>query len=123
MLGETYEYVSENFRVVAEKIQHTPEQISALHMEGKGYKVWAYEKPIIQFKFGGGKGMVDILPKGFNEVYLEKYDEFIVLDKCMFHGKNVIFGGMYVDSTGQCVSLNTKTGAKLVVDFHEKVNS
>ena len=92
-------------------------------MEGKGYKVWAYEKPIIQFKFGGGKGMVDILPKGFNEVYLEKFDEYIVLDKNMFHGKNVIFGGMYVDSTGQSVSLNTKTGAKLVVDFHEKVSN
>ena len=84
MLGETYEYVSDQFRVVTEKVQHTPDQISALYMEGKGYKIWAYEKAIIQFKFGGGKGMVEILPKGFYDVYLEKYDEHIILDKCNF---------------------------------------
>ena len=30
---------------------------------------------------------------------------------------------MYVDSTGQSVTLNTKTKAKLVVDHYEKVSS
>jgi hypothetical protein len=69
-------------------------------MEGRGYKVWAYEKAIIQFKFGGGKGMVDIVPRGFCDIYLEKYDEHFVIDKNTFLGKNLIFGGMYVDSTG-----------------------
>ena len=92
-------------------------------MEGKGFKVWAYEKPGIAFRFGGGKGLAEILPKGFNEVYLEKYDEQIVVDKCHLQAKNLIFGGMFVDSTGQSVCLNTKTGARLVVDFFEKVSN
>lgn len=42
MLGETYEMVTENYRFLSEKTQHEPKQQSCFHMEGRGYKLWAY---------------------------------------------------------------------------------
>jgi hypothetical protein len=122
MLGETYEFVSENFRMIGEKIQHNPDQITAFYIEGKGYKLWTYDKPGVNFRFGGGKGMVEIIPKGFNDMYLSKYDEHLTLEKGYLLAKNIIWGGLFVDSVGQNVMLNAKTGSKLVVDFYEKAN-
>jgi len=66
--------------------------------------------------------MVEILPKGFNDLYLSKYDEHLVLEKGFLLAKNIIFGGLFVDSVGQNVMLNPKTKSKLVVNFYEKVN-
>lgn len=41
----------------------------AFYLEGKGFKFWSYDKPGVNFKFGGGKGMVEIGPRGFNDLY------------------------------------------------------
>jgi hypothetical protein len=60
MLGETYELVMENFRFICEKVQHQPTQIVAFNMEGRGFKIWGYNKPAPKFKFNGGKGMIEI---------------------------------------------------------------
>lgn len=37
MLGETFEFVSEHFRFLGEKVQHNPNNVLAFHMEGKDY--------------------------------------------------------------------------------------
>ena len=37
MLGETYEYITKDFRFISEKVEHTPEQIMVAQTDGKGY--------------------------------------------------------------------------------------
>ena len=37
MLGETFEYVTEHFRFLGEKIQHNPKNILAFYLEGENY--------------------------------------------------------------------------------------
>ena len=39
MLGETFEFVTSNFRFLAEKVEHIPCQIMAFEMEGSNYIV------------------------------------------------------------------------------------
>ena len=45
MLGETYELVTDSVKFVAEKIQHTPAQITATCMEGKNYRCYSNSDP------------------------------------------------------------------------------
>ena len=49
LLGETYEYVSKDFKFFAEQISHHP-PISAYHAYGKGYEMWASSQYSINFK-------------------------------------------------------------------------
>jgi hypothetical protein len=122
MLGETFEMVGEHYRFLAEKIQHTPIQISCSLLEGLGYKVWAYDKPNFKFGFGGGRGMIEIGPKGFFDIYYKKYDEHISIQKGPLYAKNIIFGGVYIDLGGQSVVYSAKTKEKVVIDWIEKVS-
>ena len=43
MLGETFEMVTEHTKFVAEKVQHTPDQIIAFRFEGQNYYIDAYD--------------------------------------------------------------------------------
>lgn len=58
MLGETYEMITEHVKFVAEKVQHTPDQIIAFRTEALDYIIDGYEKVIAKLGFGGGKGML-----------------------------------------------------------------
>lgn len=120
MLGETYELVTDHFRVVSEKIVHSPMQISCFQLEGLDYKVWVYDKTAIKLRLNGGRGLVEIEPFGLHDVYYKKYDEHISISKPTCFAKNIIFGGIYVDLGGTSVVLNNKTGEKIVVEYLEK---
>lgn len=56
MLGETFEFVTENFRYLAEKISHKPKQVFCYLVEGKSYKFWGYQdiKPSVGMNYGKG---------------------------------------------------------------------
>lgn len=45
MLGETFEFVTEKFRFLAEKVEHVPNQIVAFEMEGDDYHVRGHANP------------------------------------------------------------------------------
>lgn len=77
MLGETYEMVTENFRMLVEKYQHLPDQIAVYCMEGKGYKLWGQNQLELKVKFNYGRGLLDMNLIGAIDVYFEKYDEHI----------------------------------------------
>lgn len=75
MLGETYENVTEHYKFIAEKVQHTPDQILCCRMEGEHYVLETYDSGNLKLAFGGGRGQMNLAPKGINEVYFKKYDE------------------------------------------------
>ena len=60
MLGETFELVTDQFKFVSEKVQHSPEQISVWQLDGEGYTANGYYMPDLKFKFNGGKGLCEI---------------------------------------------------------------
>ena len=60
MLGETYEFVTDKFKYVSEKVQHNPHDILAEYMEGKSYVHSIYHKVIMTFKFWGGRDMMEV---------------------------------------------------------------
>ena len=45
MLGETFEFVTEKFRFLAEKVEHIPQQITAFQMEGEEYLITGHDNP------------------------------------------------------------------------------
>lgn len=120
MLGETFEYVSQEFRYFAEKVSHTPEQVVCSCLEGKNYIMTSYNKPKPTFSFGGGKGAVSFPPFGLFDVYFKNHDENISITKGTIWAKNIIFGGLYVDIGGSVECLNHKTKEKVKINFIEK---
>lgn len=57
MLGETYELVTEDYRLFAEQVSHHP-PISAYIQQGKGYIFKGFMDSKSKFGFGGGKGLM-----------------------------------------------------------------
>lgn len=120
MLGETYEMVMEHCRFVAEKVAHTPEQILAYRMEGEHYYTESYDKPQIKLGFGGGRGMVNLAPKGYTETYYKKYDDFISASKPVILVRNVFIGPLAIDFDKTVTCISHKTGAKATYTLHPK---
>ena len=123
MLGETYELVTEHFRAFAEKVQHNPFQMSAHQLEGKNYKVWFYDKPNVKFAIFGGRGMVDVVPKGLLDIYYKNRDEYISITKPGVLAKNIIFGGLYIELGGTQTVYNHQTGERIVIKYLERTDT
>lgn len=97
MLGETFEFVTEELRFLSEKVEHIPENIMAVYMEGHDYKMWAYSIPKPQFRFFGGRGMIEVNLVGQVDVYLKKYDQHLTFNRPMICLKNLIYGEITMD--------------------------
>ena len=123
MLGETFEVVSHEFRILAEKVAHHPIQISCTHQEGENYEIWSHNKPNNRFRAFYGKGMLEFPQFGVQNVYMKKYDENITITKPMIQAKNLIFGGLFIDIDGTVEAINHKTKEKVVVNFIQKQSS
>ena len=120
MLGETYEYVCEDFRFLGEKVRHIPEQIVSFELEGKNYVLNSHNIPKPKFGFNGGKGSVSVIPHGVFDIYFKNLDEHISVSKPNIHVKNLIWGGLYVDIDGCVECINHKTKEKVKIYFTEK---
>lgn len=120
MLGETYEFVSDKVRFIAEKVSHNPMQVTCFHQEGINYTVGSYNRPQPKFRANYGKGAVEIQQMGLFNIHLKQYDEHISVSKPKICAKNIIFGGLYIDLDGQVEAVNHKTNEKVVLQFHQK---
>lgn len=121
MLAETFEYVTDNFRFLAEKVAHRPNQILAFCLDGRGYRLLSNNNIQAKFKFNGGRGQLDLTQFGCRDVYFQNYDEHVSYNHLCISAKNIIYGGLYTDLKNQVAAINHKTGEKVVVDFIEKV--
>ena len=118
MLGETFEIVTDRYRFLSEKLQHIPMPIVANCLEGENYRMYSYQRPTLQFRFNGGRGMIEITEHGINDLINHEYKEHITMSMPSIFVKNVIFGSMYVDLGGQVQAVNHKTGERVVIDFY-----
>lgn len=55
MLGETYEFVTSEYRFFSEQVSHHP-PISAYKLEGRGYQMQGHTDAKSKFKIGNGTG-------------------------------------------------------------------
>lgn len=122
MLSETYELVTDRFRVLAEKVEHQPRQIVALVLEGKNYKMWRHNWATPQFRLYGGRGMYEITETGCNDIYFSKYNQHYTTGLPMIKAKNLIFGQLYIDLSGSFEIVNHQSSEKAIVYIHEKVS-
>ena len=116
MLGETYELVTEDFRWISEQVCHHP-PITAYYQEGKNYKLHGFIDTKSSFGFGGGKGLMEIYQKGYQDYYYEKFDESISISRPKVYACNLVLGTLYVDFEGEVKALNNRNGDTAVLNF------
>ena len=91
-----------------------------MRMEGKNYYVEAYDKANAKLGFGGGRGMLNLMPKGYNDVYFKKYDDHVTSSKPTVLVRNILIGNVYIDIDLDSTYISHKTGVKVVLKFHVK---
>lgn len=117
MLGETFELVTEDFRYIAEQVSHHP-PISAYYQEGKGYTVSGFLDSKSKFGFGGGKGLMELTCIGYQDYFLEQWDETISVSRPKVFAKNIIMGTLYIDYEGDMKVINHRTGEEATITFY-----
>lgn len=112
LLGETYEYQNDDFRIVCEQVSHHP-PVSAFHADSSHFKFYGAIHPKLKF---WGKS-VEIQPKGIVTVELLKWNESYTWSNvnCCVH--NVIVGKMWIEQYGTMEIVNKQNGIKAVLQF------
>ena len=89
-------------------------------MEGKSYRLTAYGEHALHFRFHGGRGMIEIHEAGVCDLDNKKYNEHYCMSKPTILAKNIIFGGMYIDTQGEAEAINMTTGERVVINHYSK---
>jgi len=116
MLGETYEFLSDDFRFFSEQVSHHP-PISAFLAEGKsGYQIASHS--LTKSKFSGKTinfqqcGKIYYTLKPWNEVYES--------GKPTMSAHNLILGTPYIELSGKFNVTNTSTGEYATLEWHRR---
>ena len=115
MLGETFEFIGPNFKLIGEAISHHP-IIVGMNCQGEsGYEInWLVRpnKP----KLSGTHINVPEYYKSY--IRLKPFDEFYEIKIPTVSVHNLIFGKMFIDITEQCIIKNlSKEGERAVINF------
>ena len=100
MLGETFEFVTDKFRYLTEKVQHIPTPAYANHFESESFKIETYAEHTMAFRFNSGRGMLAINEAGISDITNKKYNERYCFTKPTILAKNIIFGNLTIDFEG-----------------------
>ena len=115
ILGETFEYVTHNYKFFTEQVSHHP-PISACHCHSDLYEFWMHTN--MKFSFWGKS--LEATPLGSLNVYLKKFGERYILGRPVSACANIIIGKMYIDNYGDCTAVNTKTGEKAKIHYSKR---
>ena len=121
MLGETYELVMDDFKYMAEQVSHHP-PISAFHAHGNNFRIFGYQSNTSNFVKSSPSGTMHIKPmaNSIQNYFLEKYGDFITVNKPDIKIYNIIFGTMYADLSGTITGTNHRTGEKAEIKLIAK---
>ncbi|CED84033.1 Oxysterol-binding protein [Phaffia rhodozyma] len=114
MLGETFEYVQQGLKFVAEKVSHHP-PIIVSHATGEGWHM--KQTSSAKNKLSGMS--LEISPKGPTTVYLEKSGETFSWTKPPSYIRNLVAGTKYVETIGPMEIYNLTTGDVCHLNFKE----
>ena len=113
ILGETYERVNENGRVIVEQVSHHP-PINAMFFESDDAEYLASLEVSIKFSMSKGFELQVVNPIN---VYLKTHKEHYLFKMPSIKTKNVLSGRIYVVYEGLMQCTNTKTGEIAEVEF------
>lgn len=116
LLGETYEYVCpiRGFRYISEQVSHHP-PISACHCESEDFIYYA--EVWVKSNFWGK--YIDLIPGGYNHVWLKKTGEHFSYKKVNTIVNNIIIGKMTMEHYGKMKLTNHLTGEICELDFKQ----
>ena len=116
ILGETYEYVTDDLQYLAEQVSHHP-PVTACYCRGKAYSYHTNQKTNTKFS---GKTLY------FNQQYrvyvdLDEFGERYEIILPPFSAHNLIFGNMYIDIGDTMTVTNlTRPSEQALVKFERR---
>jgi len=120
ILGETYELIDNElgFRYFGEQVSHHP-AISAMHVEGVDYKIYANTNAKSKFDLLSNSLVFE--PIGRTFVNFTNFDnELISYTKPDAIVRNIMFGQMNIDTAGKSILTNHNNGDTVELNFYEK---
>jgi len=118
LLGETYELVKEDFRIVCEQVGHHP-PISAWHATGSEGDSFVFHGSIYpRVKFWGKS--VEFRPQGVCTISFPDWENETYTwnnVNCVIH--NIIVGTLWMEQQGVMEIVNHKTNAKCILNFKQ----
>ncbi len=115
ILGETFEYVTDKYRLLSEQVSHHP-PISACHAESQEYEVFLHTNVATRFWMKS----LEFRPLGKVHVVLKRPGEHYIVDRPSTSARNLLFGTLYIDCSGEAEAINTKTNEKCALTYHGK---
>jgi hypothetical protein len=115
LLSETFEFVTQKYRFFSEQVSHHP-PISACHAEGPDYELFFHTN--VKTRFWGKS--LEFRPLGKAHVRLKEHNEHYIIDRPSTSAQNIIFGTLYIESSGESTILNHTTKEKCVLNYHAK---
>lgn len=105
LLGETYEFVRDDYWIVAEQVSHHP-PVSGFHCEGPDFIMFCQSDASIKF---GGTSIKLVMPSQVH-LKLKKFNDHYTYSIPTMLIKNLIFGEKYFEHVGDIQFKNHKTG-------------
>jgi hypothetical protein len=116
LLGETYELVREDYRIVCEQVSHHP-PISAHHCQSNKGK-WAYYGSVLpQLKINYLNASVEAMPDGIQTIEFPELGEIYTWHNVKVSAHNLVLGKLWFEYTGQAEIINHKLNIKCILDF------
>ena len=92
-----------DFRYFAEQVSHHP-PISAVSIEGQGFKSFSNTKVRQTFQFGGGKGALKFEQMSCADLCFTDNDERVVVTQPTVYANNLILGQIWCDLGGSIIA-------------------
>jgi hypothetical protein len=116
LLGETYELVRDDYRIMCEQVSHHP-PISAHHCQSNKGK-WSYYGSVLpQMKINYLNASVEAMPEGIQTVELTEFGEVYTWHNVKVSAHNLVLGKLWFEYTGQAEIINHKLKIKCVLEF------
>ena len=115
LLGETYEYMEKDLRVLVEQVSHHP-PISSFYVESDDFIMEGYFYIKTSFNHKGFQAN----PIGDMKIYLKKQNERYSLKRPKSTLHNYIIGKMYLWHSGDMIVTNETTGDKAIMYLKPK---
>lgn len=119
IIGETFEYVTENFRFFSEQVSHHP-PITAFVGEAPGLRIESVSELIQSFQFGGGTGTLRFKQVGVMKYYLSEFNDVIVTQKQDIAANNLIMGQTFIDLENTIEGYNERTNDRFQIKYIPK---
>jgi len=115
ILGETFEYMTKNYRFFSEQVSHHP-PISACFAESSTYELYLNTNVTLRFWMKS----LEFKPLGKAHVILKNHGEHYIVERPSSFAQNIIIGTMYLDTAGDSTAVNTKTNEKCFLKYYGK---